>query len=95
MSAAQDWLRHHVSGAIARGEKRPIVGLYFAPQYDRPMAAAPLDSYRYANAYGGIAIGARSTSEALREASRSLCSGETPEVGLLQRWNGETWESAQ
>ena len=88
-------LRHHVSGAIERGEAVAIAGLYFAPQYDRPLAAAPLDSYRYAGPYGGIAIGARSTSEALREAKRSLEYGAAPDVALLQHWNGETWESAQ
>lgn len=78
-------------GAIVKDGRR----LEFAAQYARPMAAAGLDSYRYWSPYGGIAIGATSTADALREAARSLSSGETPDIGLLQRWNGEAWESVQ
>ncbi len=66
----------------------------FAPQYERPLAAAPWRSYRYAGPYGGIAIGAMDDDEALREAARSLCHGQ-PDKGLLQRWTGEAWESVQ
>lgn len=53
------------------------------------------DTYRYAGPYGPIMIGANSTDEALREASRSLSSGEKPDKGLLQRWNGEMWEGVK
>ncbi len=49
------------------------------------------DTYRYQGPYGAIFVGANSTDEALREAAQSLCSGETPDVGLLERWNGEQW----
>jgi hypothetical protein len=62
--------------------------------YDRPLAAAPWNSYRYAGPYGGIAIGARDDVEALREAGRSLDSGDRPDMGLLERWDGERWVPA-
>ena len=62
---------------------------------NRPMAAAPWTSYRYAGPYGAIMIGAMDTADALNEAKRSLSNGEHPDVGLLQRWNGEQWEPAQ
>ncbi|MES2903307.1 MAG: hypothetical protein V4696_03900 [Pseudomonadota bacterium] len=75
-----------------RGASQP--SLEFAPQYERPLAAAPFTSYRYAGPYGGIAIGARDTADALKQAARSLSSGEEPDVARLQKWNGEAWESA-
>jgi hypothetical protein len=58
------------------------------------MACAPWTSYRYAGPYGPIMIGAHDTPDALNEAKRSLSSGEQPDVGLLERWNGEQWEAA-
>lgn len=67
----------------------------FAPQYERPLAAAPWRSYRYAGPYGGIAIGAMNDEQALSEAARSLSYGEKPDKGLLQRWTGDAWESVQ
>lgn len=67
----------------------------FSSQYERPLAAFPYRSYRYASPYGGIAIGAMNTADALAQAARSLSSGEAPELGLLEVWNGEAWERAQ
>ncbi len=60
-------------------------------QYDKPMAAKPYISYRYASSYGGIAIGAMNDAEALKEAARSISGNEVPDIGLLERWNGEAW----
>lgn len=48
---------------------------------NRPMAAAPLKSYRYAGPYGPIMIGAMDDAGALNEAKRSLSSGEAPDMG--------------
>lgn len=61
---------------------------------DRPMAAKGFDSYRYAGPYGAIMIGANSTGEALSEARRSLDHCAVLDVGLLQKWDGETWVAA-
>ena len=61
----------------------------------KALAAKPYDSYRYAGPYGGIAIGANSIVEALREAGRSLDSGATPDEGLLERWDGGQWVACE
>ena len=58
-------------------------------------AAKGFSTYRYKGPYGAITIGANSTGEALREAARSLSSGEKPDIGLLEFWTGEQWERAQ
>lgn len=62
---------------------------------NKPLAAEGYTSYRYAGPYGGIAIGARDTADALNEVRRSLCSGEQPSIRLLQMWDGETWVAAE
>jgi hypothetical protein len=61
----------------------------------RPMAAKGLTSYRYAGPYGGIAIGATDTADALREAQRSLEGEKITDIARLQRWDGERWVAAQ
>jgi len=63
--------------------------------YDRPIAAHPYVSYRYAGPYGGISIGARDDADALNEARRSLDAGGAPDPGLLERWDGERWVCVQ
>jgi hypothetical protein len=50
------------------------------------MASKGYDSYRYAGRYGWIMIGANSTAEALREASRSTSDAVSAE--MLQHWDG-------
>lgn len=41
-------------------------------QHDKPLAAAGLDSYRYAGRFGWVMIGASSEAGALVEAARSV-----------------------
>lgn len=48
-------------------------------------------TYRYKGPFGSILIGAIDDVDALNEAKRSLSSGEIPDKGLLERWNGEQW----
>lgn len=60
------------------------------PFWERPCAAAGLDSYRYRGAYGYIMIGATSDADALNEASRSLSYG-TPTLSNLEKWDGNKY----
>lgn len=64
-----------------------------APAFDRPLAARPLDSYRYRGHYGWVMIGARNDDEALREASRSSTAPIHPR--RLQKWDGERYAPLQ
>jgi len=54
---------------------------------DMPLAMAGLKSYRYRGRYGWIMIGAADDQDALREANRSLSSGQAS-VDNLQMHNG-------
>jgi len=59
------------------------------PMHDRPLAAAPLKSYRYKGAYGWIMIGARDDADALVQAARSFSDKRlTANLDNLERWNG-------
>lgn len=58
--------------------------------HDKPMAATPYKSYRYAGQYGWIMIGAMDTADALREAARSVSSGPI-DPAKLQKWNGSEY----
>ena len=57
---------------------------------DLPLAASPLQSYRYRTRYGWIMIGANSEIQALSEAQRSLQS--PPCISNLQKWNGKSYD---
>lgn len=59
------------------------------PVQDRPLAAAGLASYRAANVYGWIMVGATDDNDALVQARRSAPSVEAAD---LQRWNGQAYE---
>ena len=59
---------------------------------DRPLAAPPLDSYRYRGRYGFIMIGARDTAEALTEARRSTDGPVT--LDHLEKWDGVQYAPA-
>mgnify|MGYP001556602952 CR=1 FL=1 len=60
---------------------------------DRPLAAAPLKSYRYKGAYGWIMIGARDDADALIQAARSFSDKRlTANEDNLERWNGYFYE---
>ena len=59
----------------------------------RPMAAAPLKSYRYHGRYGHIAIGAKDDADALVQAQRSTHDPVTPD--MLDRWDGEKYVAVQ
>ena len=62
---------------------------------DKPLAAPGLTSYRYKGRYGFIMIGARSHSEALSEALRSLSDKlQAPTLDNLQVWNGASYVGA-
>ncbi len=62
---------------------------------DKPLAAEGLTSYRYPGPYGFIMIGARSHTEALSEAVRSLGDKrEAPTLGKLQVWAGTSYVGA-
>lgn len=62
--------------------------------YDRPMAAPGLKSYRYPSRYGGyVMIGAKDNADALKEAARSI-DGE-PEMSRLEAWDGEKYVPAK
>jgi hypothetical protein len=54
--------------------------------YDKPMAAKGLTSYRYGGRYGWVMIGAKNDTEALREAERSI-DGKA-DISLLEVWDG-------
>ena len=60
-------------------------------QYDRPMAAPGLTSYRIAGRFGWIMIGARDHEDAWREAQRSSPSLNRAD---LEIWNGTAYEPA-
>jgi hypothetical protein len=55
----------------------------------RPLAQAPLLSYRYDGRYGWIMIGATDDDDALVQASRST--HEEIVASRLQRWNGSEY----
>lgn len=80
-------LRHHVTGAIERGEAQAVAGQVATPTCDMPLAAAGLTSYRYKGRYGWIMIGANSHREALSEALRSLSDGSGASMDHLQVWD--------
>ena len=61
-----------------------------AATHDKPLAAAGFDSYRCRSPYGWIMIGANSIDEALREARRSMDSGQ-PRLIDLQAWGGSAY----
>lgn len=62
---------------------------------DKPLASPGLTSYRYRGRYGFIMIGARSHSEALSEALRSLSdTRQAPTLDNLQVWNGAAYVGA-
>lgn len=61
---------------------------------DRPLAAAPLKSYRYKDAYGWIMIGAKNDADALAQAARSFSDKRTTaDADNLERWNGSCYGS--
>lgn len=63
---------------------------------DKPLAAKGLISYRYPGPFGFIMIGARSHTEALSEALRSLGDKrEAPTLAKLQIWSGTSYVGAQ
>ena len=55
-------------------------------QHDKPLAAAGLDSYRYAGRFGWVMIGANSEADALTEAARSVSGPVSRD--RLQKHNG-------
>ncbi len=57
--------------------------------YDRPCAAAGLNSYRYRGRYGWIMIGATSPLDALSEAARSTSDAIVNDN--LQKWDGNAY----
>lgn len=59
---------------------------------DRPLAAAPFNSYRYRGRYGFIMIGARDTAEALTEGRRSTDCPVT--LDHLEKWDGMRYAPA-
>ena len=54
--------------------------------HDKPLAAAPLKSFRYRGRYGYVMIGATDVADALREAGRSL-ENDTPTMDRLELWD--------
>lgn len=52
--------------------------------HDKPLAAAPLISYRLPTQYGYCMIGGRNVDDAMREAARSV---SNPRRDLLQVWS--------
>ena len=88
MSKPLTALRHHVTGAIERGEKVAIVEQTATTDIcDKPLAASGLISYRYKGEYGYIMIGARNDDDALREAYRSV-RPTLVSIDRLEIWNG-------
>ena len=57
--------------------------------YNKPMAAYGLTSYRLKGRYGFIMIGAKSHDEALREALRSTNEAKREN---LEVWNGSNYQ---
>jgi hypothetical protein len=58
--------------------------------YNKPMAAYGLTSYRLKGRYGYIMLGAKSDSEALREALRSTSKAK---IENLEIWNGSEYKA--
>lgn len=62
-----------------------------APWWDKPLAVAPLLSYRYrvpAGPSGGyVMIGATDDADALRQAARSCAPAHVPVFDNLEAWN--------
>lgn len=56
--------------------------------WDRPCAAAGLQSYRYRGRFGYIMIGAMSDADALKEAARSTTDIK---IDHLERWDGSKY----
>lgn len=83
MNRPLDRLRHHVTGAIERGEAEPVRAI---PYWERPCAASGLTSYRYRGAYGWIMIGATDQHDALREVCRST-HDHSAAVANLEVWD--------
>lgn len=54
--------------------------------HDKPLAVAPLISYRLPSQYGYCMIGARDADDAMREAARSV---RNPRRDLLQVWDAK------
>lgn len=71
--------------AANRDHGHPVI-IRNPPLCDRPMAAAPLTSYRYPGGYGWIMIGAMNNADAMKQAARST-SGAI-DSGKLERWDG-------
>jgi hypothetical protein len=62
------------------------------PTHDRPLAMAPLTSYRYRGPYGWIMIGAEDHAGALCEAKRSTDAEIT--ITRLEVWEGTRYVPA-
>lgn len=58
------------------------------PVTDRPLACAPLTSFRLGGPFGWIMIGAKDEHGAMQEARRST---PHPRREDLQRWNGQQY----
>lgn len=88
INPARAALSRAVNRAIAEGAPRFVEIGY----WERPCAAAGLESFRYRGPFGWIMIGAKDTADALKEAARSTDAAIEP--GKLERWNGKAYESA-
>ena len=62
--------------------------------WEKPCAMPGLTSYRYAGYSGWIMIGAKDHADALREATRSISSGDRAEMSRLQVWDGKGYVNA-
>ena len=74
-----------MTAARNRDHGHPVI-VRQPPLSDRPMAAAPLTSYRYRGPLGWVMIGAMNNADAIKQAQRSISVPTEP--GKLERWDG-------